>query len=157
LLDWQRFALLVPAAPAATRPDNGIDGTVAGSGTVAALPPTRQEDGMATVEECEKAFHDLAARLSAVDPQQRKKVALDRSLSCTLRDLGVIFAAQLRDGELRDIRQVNKADAQIRLSVSSDDLIRLTSGQLSFASAWATGKLRIDANVFDLLKLRSIF
>jgi predicted lipid carrier protein YhbT len=112
---------------------------------------------MATVEECEKAFHDLAGRLSAVDAQQRKKVALDRSLSCTLRDLGVIFGARLRGGELREIRQVNKADAQIRLTVSSDDLIMLTSGKLSFASAWATRKLRIDANVFDLLTLRSIF
>jgi alkyl sulfatase BDS1-like metallo-beta-lactamase superfamily hydrolase len=120
------------------------------------LPPTRQEDAMATVEECEKALHDLAARLSTVDAQ-RKKEALDRSLSCTLRDLGVIFGARLRGGELRDIRQVNKADAQIRLTVSSDDLIMLTSGKLSFASAWATGKLRIDANVFDLLTLRSIF
>jgi len=112
---------------------------------------------MATVEECEKAFHDLASRLGTVDPQQRKKVVLDRSLSCKLRDLGVVFAGQLHGGELRDIRQVEKADAQIRLTVSSDDLIKLTSGELSFASAWATGKLRIDANVFDLLKLRSMF
>lgn len=112
---------------------------------------------MASVEECEKAFHDLAARLGAVDPQERKKVVLDRSLSCTLRDLGIIFAGQLRDGELQDIRRVQKADAQIRLSVTSDDLVKLTSGELNFANAWATGKLRVDANVFDLLKLRSIF
>lgn len=112
---------------------------------------------MATAEECEKAFHDLAARLGTVDHDQRKKVVLDRSLSCTLRDLKVTFAGQLRDGELRDIRQVDKADAQIRLTVSSDDLMKLTSGELNFASAWATGKLRIDANVFDLLKLRSMF
>ena len=47
---------------------------------------------MATVEECEKAFHDLASRLGTVDPQQRKKVILDRSLSCKLRDLRVIFS-----------------------------------------------------------------
>lgn len=112
---------------------------------------------MASVEECEKAFHDLAARLGAVAPQERKKVVLDRSLSCTLRDLGITFAGQLRDGELQDIRQVQKADAQIRLSVTSDDLVKLTSGELNFANAWATGKLRVDANVFDLLKLRSIF
>jgi putative sterol carrier protein len=41
--------------------------------------------------------------------------------------------------------------------MSSDDLIRLTSGKLNFATAWATGKIRVDANVFDLLKLRSLF
>lgn len=112
---------------------------------------------MATVEECEKAFHDLAGRLGGMDAQQRKNVVLDRSLSCTLRDLGVTFAGQLRDGELRDIHQVDTTDAQIRLTMASDDLLKLVAGKLSFASAWATGKLRIDANVFDLLKLRSIF
>jgi hypothetical protein len=112
---------------------------------------------MATVEECEKAFHELAARLGRVDPQQRKKVALDRSLSCTVRDLGVIFAGRLREGELRDIRPVDSPDAQIRLTVASDDLIELTSGELSFTGAWTAGKLRIDATVFDLLKLRSLF
>lgn len=112
---------------------------------------------MATVEECEKALGDLAASLGTMDEQRRGQVVLDRTLSCALRDLGVIFAGQLRDGELRDIRQVPQADAQIKLSMTSDDLLKLTSGELNFAHAWASGKLRIDANVFDLLKLRSIF
>jgi putative sterol carrier protein len=112
---------------------------------------------MATVEECEQALRDLAAKLAAIDKQKRSQVVLDRSLSCTLRDLGVIFAGQLRDGELRDIRQVPHADAQIKLTVASDDLLKLTSGELSFGHAWASGRLRVDANVFDLLKLRSIF
>jgi putative sterol carrier protein len=112
---------------------------------------------MATVEECEQALRDLAAKLAAMDKQKRSQVVLDRSLSCTLRDLGVIFAGQLRDGELRDIRQVPNADAQIKLAMASDDLLKLTSGELSFGHAWASGRLRVDANVFDLLKLRSIF
>jgi len=112
---------------------------------------------MATLEECEKALHELAAKLAAMDANNRSQVVLDRSLSCTLRDLGVIFGGQLRGGELLDIRQVPKADAQIKLSMTSDDLIKLTSGELNFAHAWATGRLRVDANVFDLLKLRSIF
>jgi len=112
---------------------------------------------MATVEECEQALRDLAAKLAALDTHKRGQVVLDRSLSCTLRDLGVIFAGQLRDGELRDIRQVPNADAQIKLTMASDDLLKLTTGELSFGHAWASGRLRVDANVFDLLKLRSIF
>lgn len=112
---------------------------------------------MATVEECERALRDLAARLGTVDAQKRSQVVLDRSLSCTLPDLGVIFAGQLRGGELRDIRQVPSADGQLKLTMTSDDLLKLTSGELSFAHAWASGRLRVDANVFDLLKLRSIF
>ncbi len=112
---------------------------------------------MATIEECEDAFQDLAAMLAKIDADKRQKTVLDRSLSCKLRDLDVIFGGQLRDGGLYDIRRVDSADAQIRLAMLSDDLIRLTTGKISFASAWATGKVRVDANVFDLLKLRSLF
>lgn len=112
---------------------------------------------MATVEECEKAFHELAARLVSADPEHRKKAAFDRTLSCTLRDLGVTFAGRLKDGDLRDIRRTDRADAQVRMSMSSGDLLRLVAGELHLGSAWATGRVKIHASVFDLLKLRSMF
>jgi putative sterol carrier protein len=112
---------------------------------------------MATVEECEKAFHGLAARLDGADASAKRKASLDRSLSCTLRDLGVTFAGQLRDGTLSGIRQVPQPDAQVRMTMTSDDLLRLVAGELNMASAWATGRVKIDASLFDLLKLRSIF
>jgi len=112
---------------------------------------------MASVEECERAFHDLAAKLSGADQAARKKASFDRSLTCTLPDLKVIFAGQLRDGQLLDIRQVDEADAQVRMTMTSDDLIELVAGELSMGSAWATGRIKIDASVFDLLKLRSVF
>ena len=110
---------------------------------------------MATVAQCEAAFGELAARLSKVDSDNKRKV-LDRTVSCTMRDLGVIFSGHLRNGELTDIHQVEKSDGQLRLSLTSDDLIALTDGTLSFAKAWSNGRLRIEANVFDLLKLRAL-
>lgn len=112
---------------------------------------------MASIEECERAFHGLAAKLAAADPAARQKASFDRSLTCSLRDLKVIFAGQLRDGELLDIRRVDKADAQVRMTMTSDDLIKLVAGELPMASAWASGRVKIDASVFDLLKLRSVF
>lgn len=112
---------------------------------------------MASVEECERAFHGLAAKLAGADPADRQKASFDRSLTCTLRDLKVIFAGQLRDGQLLDIRQVEKPDAQVRLTMTSDDLLKLVAGDLPMGSAWATGRVKIDASVFDLLKLRSVF
>jgi hypothetical protein len=111
---------------------------------------------VATVAECEAAFTELASRLGSVDDETRKKAAFDRSVSCTLRDLDVIFGAHLVDGELQDIKQVESPDAQLRLSVTSDDLVALTDGTLAFPKAWASGRLRIDASVFDLLKLRAL-
>jgi putative sterol carrier protein len=112
---------------------------------------------MATVEECAKAFQGLAARLAGADASTKRKASLDRSLSCTLRDLKVTFAGRLRDGELLDIRQVDTPNAQVRMTMTSDDLLKLVAGELNMASAWATGRVKIDANVFDLLKLRSVF
>lgn len=112
---------------------------------------------MASVEECEQAFRLLADRLAGADPEARKQSTLDRSLSCSLPDIGVVFGAQLQDGHLRDIRQVDQPDGQIKLTMSSDDLMLLVAGDLSFASAWASGRVKIDARVFDLLKLRSVF
>ena len=110
---------------------------------------------MATVEECEAAMHKLAARLRSPDAAEARGKMLDRSITCHLPDLGVTFGGQLRDGEILDIRQVATADGQIKLSARSDDLIALVDGQLNFAKAWASGRLKVDANVFDLLKLRS--
>ena len=112
---------------------------------------------MASAEECEQAFHALADRLAAVDPAERKHTSLDRSLSCTLKDLDLVFGARLNNGELSDIRRVDKPDAQVKLRMTSDDLVALTDGNLKFAQAWSSGRVKIDAGVFDLLKLRSIF
>jgi putative sterol carrier protein len=112
---------------------------------------------MATIEQCEQALRQLAEQLAGVDSATRKKVALDRTISCRLRDLGVIFAGELRDGNLQNIRQVDRDDGQLRLTMDSDDLLKLASGELNFLRAWASGKIRVDASVFDLLKLRSIF
>lgn len=112
---------------------------------------------MATAEESARAFHELADRLAAADPAIRKKNSLDRSLSCTLSDIDVVFAARLKDGLLNDIHQADEADGQVKLTLSSDDLLKLVDGELKFASAWASGRIKIDASVLDLIKMRSIF
>jgi alkyl sulfatase BDS1-like metallo-beta-lactamase superfamily hydrolase len=112
---------------------------------------------MATVDDCERAMHALADRLAGVDPEKRSRTDFDRSLSCTLPDIEAIFAGRLKDGLLTDIRRVDTSDAQIKLTMSSDDLVQLVDGRLHLASAWASGRIKIGAGMVDLLKLRSIF
>lgn len=112
---------------------------------------------MATVEQCEQALHTLAERVADNDPA-RRRTGFDRSLSCTIRDLGVVFSGRLKDGLLFDIDRADSREAaQVRLSMSSDDLIALVDGRLKMASAWATGRVKVDAGVRDMMKLRSIF
>ena len=111
---------------------------------------------MASEEECRAALEQLAARLSGVDEEDRRKVVLDRSVSCTLTDLGTTFTGELRDGHIVDVTTDPAPKAQIRLAMGSDDLIALTDGELDFAKSWLSGRVKIDASMMDLLKLRSL-
>ena len=110
---------------------------------------------MATLDECEKALHSLADKMAANDPAGR--AGFDRSLTCTLRDLGATFAGRLKDGRLTDIRRADDASGQVRLDMTSDDLIAMVDGDLKVPSAWASGRIKIGAKKLDLLRLRSIF
>ena len=115
---------------------------------------------MASVEQCERAFQDLAARLASADASAKKKASFDRTLSCTLHDLGVSFGGRLTGGQLTEIRQITSAEsgrAQVRMAMSSDDLLSMVGGTLHMGAAWATGRVRIDASVLDLMRLRTVF
>lgn len=111
---------------------------------------------MATIDQCRAALEDLASRLHTVDEDDRRHHAFDRSLSCTVPDLEVTFSGALEDGHLVGITTDPAPKAQIRLTASSDDLLALTSGDLNFAQAWLSGRVKVEAGVRDLLKLRSM-
>jgi hypothetical protein len=111
---------------------------------------------MASVEECEAALHDLAAMLRTVDAQTREQHAVERTLTLWVSDLKEVFTARLGADGLTGIARGGQHDGQVRLKVSSDDLLALTRGELSFPVAWATGRVKIDASITDLLRLRSL-
>jgi hypothetical protein len=111
---------------------------------------------MATVEQCRDALETLAARMAAPDGDPRKRAALDRSMSCHITDLDVTFTGELRDAQLLGISADPAPPAQIRLHLASDDLLALVDGELSFAAAWARGQIKVEANLLDLLRMRSL-
>ena len=111
---------------------------------------------MATIEECHAALERLADKLQDVDEDARRKHAFDRTLSCRLPDLDVTFHGRLQDGSIEGITTDDSPRAQIRLTAKSDDLVAMTDGTLQFSQAWLSGKIKIEAGVRDLLKLRSM-
>jgi predicted lipid carrier protein YhbT len=111
---------------------------------------------VATVEQCAAALRSLADLLAEVDPETRSRYLVERTVSCRVRDLDVVFAGQLDGDGLTDVRQVDDGAAQVRLVTTSDDLLALVEGRLSVPVAWASGRLKIQASVLDLLKLRSL-
>lgn len=111
---------------------------------------------MASLPECESAVQSLVARLAALDVEVRGRYLVDRTVSLRITDLHVVFVGQLCESGLCEVRQADDASAQVRLAVSSDDLLALSEGQLAVPVAWATGRLKIDASLADLLKLSTL-
>jgi predicted lipid carrier protein YhbT len=111
---------------------------------------------MATTEQCRAALEGLAARLTSVEEHERRQHSFDRSVSCHVPDLGITFSGALENGHIHDITTDPAARAQIRITAQSDDLVALTAGDLAFGPAWISGRVKVEAGVRDLLKLRSM-
>ena len=111
---------------------------------------------MASHEECLAALERLAARLATVDGDDHRHPTFDRSMSCQVPDLDVTFSGALSEGHITGITTEPAPKAQVRLTVSSDDLVALTDGHLDFGKAWLSGRVKVEASVRDLLKLRSM-
>ncbi|MER5178122.1 SCP2 sterol-binding domain-containing protein [Streptomyces sp. NPDC002896] len=114
---------------------------------------------MATNEECLSALEKLSDSMAGADGAVRKAAELDRSLSCHITDLDITFTGRLKGGriEVLDTLQGPPPEkAQIRLAMTGDDLVALVNGELNFAKAWGTGRVRLEAGLFDLFRLRSL-
>jgi predicted lipid carrier protein YhbT len=111
---------------------------------------------VASVDECREALHRLADRLADDGGRVRDRLDFERTLECRVTDLGVAFRGRLSGGHLVDISDGEDPRAKIRLSATSDDLLALVDGQLDVTRALAARRISINANPFDLLKLRKL-
>jgi hypothetical protein len=133
------------------------------------LPRPYRAEGMAgckvpavaTKNECAQALNRLAGKLGGLGEGERDKHRLERTVSCQVPDLDVTFHGTLKDARLLDVTSYDNGAAppraQIRLSIPSDDLLKLVDGQLNFISAWTAGRIKVNASFGDLLQLRKIF
>lgn len=114
---------------------------------------------MATTEECREALDRLSDNLPAAEGDVRGAVALDRSLSCHITDLDQTFTGRLDGGRIRvDALTPGPpaTKAEIRLAMTGDDLVALVAGELRFARAWASGRVRLEAGFRDLIRLKRL-
>lgn len=111
---------------------------------------------MATMDQCLTALRSILGDLAA----NPAAAGLDRSLSCRLTDLDQVVVGRLSSGAVHDMQVQpdgpDVARADIRLTMSSDDLVALTAGELSFGPAWATGRVKLEAGLRDMLRLRKL-
>ena len=114
---------------------------------------------MATIEECRAALDKFSDSMQHAEGDARSAAAMDRSVSCHITDLDVTFAGRLTGGriEVRDtFPGPPRERAQMRLAMTGDVLVALVDGELHFARAWGSGRVRLEAGLRDLFRLRKL-
>jgi SCP-2 sterol transfer family len=112
---------------------------------------------MKSAEECREALQKLAARLSDLNPEDRDEYFGNRSISVTIPDLGVTFATNLGAGD-DPVQEVGPGEppADIRLTADSDEVVSLAQSPMNIARAWMAGRVKIEASMKDLFRLRKL-
>ena len=113
---------------------------------------------MATAEECRTALEALTARISAMDGEARATHLADRTLSCTVTDLGVTFVTMLGADGASPVTEAGPGEppAQVRFSATSNELLAISGDPGRFVRSWLTGRVKVSASIGDLLRLRKL-
>jgi hypothetical protein len=111
---------------------------------------------MATADACRKALDTLLGRMAEMDPADRAANFPERTMSCRVPDLGLLFVTRIGPDGAAPVEEAppDNRPAQVRFTANSDDLVSIADDPASFARAWLTGRLKVEASVFDLLRLR---
>jgi len=112
---------------------------------------------MKSAEECREALQKLAGRLAELSPADRDEYFGNRSISVTIPDLGVTYVTKLGTGD-DPVHEVAPGDppADIRLTANSDEVVSLAESPMNIARAWMSGRVKIEASMKDLFRLRKL-
>jgi hypothetical protein len=121
-------------------------------------PPRNEARMTVTAEQCREALQKLAGRLSELSSAERADYFGNRTMSCTIPDLGVTFRTQLGTEGDPDVREQTPDDppADIRITASSEDVLSLAESPMNIARMWLSGKVKIEASMKDLFRLRRL-
>jgi len=110
---------------------------------------------MNSAEQCREALQKLAGRLAEMSPGDRENYFGNRSMSCEIPDLGVTFRM---DPDGKEVREARPGDppADMRIVANSDDVISLTESPMNIARMWLSGRVKIEASMRDLFRLRKL-
>ena len=111
---------------------------------------------MASVEEVESVLEDLIDRLADVDDTTSALMPSRRTIEARCPDLDIVRFALWDKGRIHRLESLNGRRPDIRISVRSNDLLAMVHGELTFARAYASNRVRLDASMADLLRLRAV-
>lgn len=112
---------------------------------------------MYSAEECREALQKLVGRLAELSPSDRENYFGNRSASLTIPDLGITYVTRLDSGD-EQVREAQPGEppADIRLTASSDEVVSLSESPMNIARSWVAGRVKIEASMKDLFRLRKL-
>lgn len=111
---------------------------------------------MATMDQVEEVLVQLLQRLGDVDDTTRAMLPSHRTIEARCPDLDLVRHAIWRRGNLELLDDPPLRRPDIRISVHSDDLMLIASGELPFSRALSSNRFRLDASMADLIRLRAV-
>lgn len=111
---------------------------------------------LTTIEQVEGTLGALLGRLGALDPSYRAMLPARRAIEASCTDLDVMYHAVWQDGQLGPLFEGPADRPDIRILVTSGDLDALADGTMTFRQAYASRRIRIEASMTDLLRLRAV-
>lgn len=114
---------------------------------------------MATKDEVGRAIERLMARLDGNQDNVRSAIPGRKVMGCLVTDIDVSWYSVIEDGKVSPPTEAPPPGEQVAvlLKLRSDDLIDLVEERTTFMSAFLSGKVRVDASLSDLLRMRALF
>ncbi|WP_304450993.1 SCP2 sterol-binding domain-containing protein [Nocardiopsis sp. YSL2] len=115
---------------------------------------------MSSIDACLAGIAKLNERILEQPPEERRKHIRERSVSVRVPDLDTVFDMRLtREGLVGLTHRPDGTPApraQVVVTVDSDDLVELAEERMDYARALFTRRVRVDASVSDLLRMRKL-
>ena len=106
----------------------------------------------------DRTLKTLVKRLDVADLEDASLPEDKRSILCVVTDLELVYSAEYAQGRIRKLKLIPDAgEADVRITLSSDELVALAEGKTSLPMALLFGRIRVDAHARDLLLLRQLF
>lgn len=115
---------------------------------------------MSSIDACLEGIARANERILAKPLDRRREHIRERTVRVIVPDLETAFDMRLTVDGLTDITLrplgTPETDPQVRVTVSSDDLVELAADRLDPALALFSRRLKVDASLSDLLRMRRL-
>ncbi|WP_431869472.1 SCP2 sterol-binding domain-containing protein [Nocardiopsis eucommiae] len=114
---------------------------------------------MSSIDACLEGIARANERILAQPLDRRREHIRERTVRVIVPDLETAFDMRLTVDGLTDVTPgplVASGSAQVRVTVTSDDLVALAEDRLDPAVALITRRLKVDATLSDMLRLRRV-